>query len=819
MGKALNTDKKEFQTVYLSTLLHDIGKFYARSKRVTALRREAEVSGSHPIISTLIVEGNFKKLLERIGFDTNFVKTLIQHHHEDPRFPEECLVNSLKGKEKILALLISRADNYSSAERYEDATREKTSYERALMDSIFSRVSLGSELKLSELKVKPLLLSPQNIFPQKIEFADWNKLVEDFGREINALQAQDFNTLFTSLMTLISKYCWTTPSDITREVRDISLSDHLKTTSAIAACLYKFHFNTNTLNEESIKNESVEKFMLIGGDLSGIQRYIYDIAEVGVGGVAKRLRARSFRLSLLMEVTAHYILQELDLPLSCLIFSSGGRFYILAPADSKSKMVFKETKAKIESWLLENYQGELAINLAEITFSPSYFSSNPEKYPENFKGLWEKFTNEVEKAKLKKFNDTFIRGGKWEDKFLGNIEYGKNSQGVCKSCGKLPAKIKFEEYKICNQCFEDAELGKKLLNARFLSFYKDGEKGDLNFYGNYSVKITLEEKIEGNPYLVSSLNNVEVVSKKPFSFKFIANYVPYFQSKEEMEKVCEKCKETDCEIKNLSPPYVYSFSCIANVSEGAKYLGILKADVDNLGYILSNGLKNLSLSRLTTLSNYLDLFFSGYLPLLLKKDFPLSYVVYSGGDDLLLCGPWSEIIELSKKIVDKFREFTCFNPDIHLSAGIVLCRPKFPFARIAQVVTETLEKAKDKGRNRLAAFSSCFEWKIFDEVSQLGRLLADSLDSKEISHSFVYKLLYYQEMYQAACEGDNSGYLYLSRLSYSIRRNLFDSQEKPKNPQLVNELKKLLDTKEVMLMENLKFPVSYALLKQRGESK
>lgn len=814
----------EFQTVTLAGLIHDIGKFYARSNEVQSLLRDAGHPRSHPLISTLFIKEDFLTQLENIGINPDLLRKLVQHHHEDTRFPSECIVQSLSGREMILALIVSRADNYSSTERSEDVRQRKGGYEDVLLDSIFQRIDTGEGCSTANLKIRPQDFKPENIFPEEVGTGYWGNLVKKFGNEIRKLKADDFDTLFVTLMHLIQKYCWSTPSDITREVTDISLSDHLKTTSAIAACLYKYHKETNSFNESAIKDEQIEKFMLIGGDLSGIQRYIYDIAEVGVGGAAKRLRARSFKLSLLSEVTAHYIIDKLHLPLSCLLFSAGGRFCILAPADNKSRERFSEAKEFIETWFLKEFHGELALNLVSLPFSAKYFSSTPVdgSFAENFRTLWVKFGETIEEAKLAKFIKALQDKDTWKNQFLAETEFEDDPQGVCRVCRKFPAVFKEEEYKVCRHCRSDRELGEKLLKGDYLAFYKESDSRDLSFFDMFSIGIYRKaDEIEAKPYIVYSLNKPEILPGFPSGFKFIANYVPTFKNEEELENACAVCSFAQgCDFKGeiRTFPHLYTFQCIASFAEGAKHIAALKVDVDNLGFII-NKIPEFSISRMTTFVSFLDAFFSGYLPKFLEEKFSQTYVVYSGGDDLLLVGPWDKVILLSKEIKEKFSYFTCKNPSIHLSSGIALGKAKFPMANLAKFVTELLDEAKDKGRNSLSVLSSVFSWCVFDNLMEFGELLLDSIRKDYVSSAFVYRLLTYQELYNSYKNGMTEGLIYLSRLAYDIERNLYTSRGEPKSEKLLSELTKLFDYNGEggMVLENLKFPVSFALLKERSD--
>jgi CRISPR-associated protein Csm1 len=44
--------------------------------------------------------------------------------------------------------------------------------------------------------------------------------------------------------------------------------------------------------------------MIVLGDISGIQNYLFDVADAGGWGQARRLRARSFYIQVLAEAAA-----------------------------------------------------------------------------------------------------------------------------------------------------------------------------------------------------------------------------------------------------------------------------------------------------------------------------------------------------------------------------------------------------------------------------------------------------------------------------------------------------------------------------------
>ena len=69
-------------------------------------------------------------------------------------------------------------------------------------------------------------------------------------------------------------------------------------------------------------------FMLVSGDVSGIQDFLYTIPSKGA---LKSLRGRSFYLEIMLENFIDVLLEDLGLARTNLLYSGGGHFYLLAP--------------------------------------------------------------------------------------------------------------------------------------------------------------------------------------------------------------------------------------------------------------------------------------------------------------------------------------------------------------------------------------------------------------------------------------------------------------------------------------------------------
>ncbi len=235
--------------------------------------------------------------------------------------------------------------------------------------------------------------------------------------------------------------------------------------------------------------------------------------------------------------------------------------------------------------------------------------------------------------------------------------------------------------------------------------------------------------------------------------------------------------------------------------EGIEALGILKADVDNLGLLMACGLEDerFTLSRIATLSRQLHFYFSLYLPYILKKEkrFNDVYTVFAGGDDLFLIGPWNKMIELSLLLRKDFSRYVCNNEQIHFSAGITLNKPHTPVDIISRGVEEALTKSKDKGKDRITIFNETVTWDELSRLMEIKDKLEDWLDKGWINNSMLYRLNHFIEMARQEKGFMESGKIHVedmgcakwrSLLFYSAERNVAKSVKKEQREHIVKEV-------------------------------
>lgn len=890
----MEIDEREYNSVVLAALLHDVGKFL---HRITGIE---EFKGKHQHLGADFVTGKGTFSADGTHSDLNFFSKLIKDDWVYKDKLEESVRKHHSGKE-TWGWIVHKADSYSTKERFEEGEGVTTYPPKGNivpLKSVFASVSLGKDRPAEIFGYSSTLLDSFNAFPienkKELIKGETKDLFTQFINELRSIKLKEptFDKFYNTLHSVFEKYFWGMPCHTHPDIADVSIFDHLKTSSAIAACLYQYHVFNNTLELKYIRKDDDNKFLLVGGDLSGIQRYLYQISAItGEGGVAKRLRARSFYVSALVEVIITKILRKLKLPVSCNLISAGGKFIILAPNLDVAKDKLLTEYKEISDWLLEEFSGELSLIMdwsTAIRGEDFYKKTGSEIFDEegnedegkpveprkcNFRDRVDEMYNAIEKSKLRKLETSFLQSGGWNEKtFVRTVLYSPYREGAsdCRSCNKFPAEysdphaLKEEAKALCKKCTIDKVIGRKLLDAVYVAIGcdKDGVRRE---------KISVAEPLDWDcfffmdNYFIQPLTNFEwcqdylIVQrlrdhrgeKEPLSLgtvhRFLANYTPFFENYSDDNLLCAVCKESrPCEqierMKNKrEDKNLYTFSCIAAASSeqtgneyrGSQLISVLKVDIDNLGLIFSEGLENmLTVSRYLTMSRMIDLFFSGWMYRILKEDvcFREIYTVYSGGDDLVLVGPWEKTILFAKKLSKEFRRFTCNNDNITLSAGLAVVHPKYPISAAIELAEKYLEASKLAGKDGITFFDTTVKWSELDGLIDFKDILNKGLDDfgDILTTRFVHKLLTYHKMYLDFRKGDVSKLIFHSRLKFDTRRNLEERLEKKEDIALkewfkgnvLSLIQRLYQTPvDDLLMKNLKIPIFWTLYKNREYKK
>lgn len=553
--------------------------------------------------------------------------------------------------------------------------------------------------------------SPNIPYPQESQDKEAiGELWREAAKTLKSLSAEEWATNFSLLFLILEKY----GSYISFGEADVSFFDRVRATAAVAACL--------------ADNPDTQELCLVAGDLSGIQPFIYTIAS---DGALKSLRARSFYLELVAEEMTQQLLERLRLPRTSVIYTGGGKCYLLAPATEHTQQVVEALKDEFNQELLRQFQGKVFLNLAVQNFQKEDIGKSV------FKEVWEAVNQKLSVQKARKFDNQI-------NDFLKEADAHEPCR-VCHRDDLLADKLKpldgDDGPDACSTCRFMFRLGQKLYQVKSFVRSPLEKLVDANvsfpriqinvgsktvYYHLFDIHEPAKSDQTEQLFLINNWE-ISLYRKSPFAETTLMLLGNYGQVSNE---------ETDSQGK----PAFMTAAEMANLSQGIKRVGHLRMDVDRLGQIFADGLQDrYTLPRLAGLSRQMSYFFKVYLNSLAedrKRNFIDHQVncqfkslkssdssekleesgkrnllfIYAGGDDLFITGSWNELVEFAFDVYQSFRAYTGNHPDITLSGGISLSGPKYPLYQSADDSGNAEGEAKAQGRDRLTLFGQTFQW-------------------------------------------------------------------------------------------------------------
>jgi CRISPR-associated protein Csm1 len=229
--------------------------------------------------------------------------------------------------------------------------RKNVSYLR----SIFDQVGFIDTNEMSDIYyVRPYSLTSEIIYPVKGKNPLLDEIKSKTYQEIRT-QHCSFNDDYLAglpvnrLLFLLEKFGGTVPVD---GDNNISIFDTYKIMAAKAIV---------RLNRETLKHEQGN--LIINIDLSGIQRFIYNIVS---RGAQKNLRSRSFFIELLCSHAVNRVINSFNLHQVNVLINGGGNIKILSSKPSNHKELLDNIDRDMNLWLSEEFNGRLNLVLTSL---------------------------------------------------------------------------------------------------------------------------------------------------------------------------------------------------------------------------------------------------------------------------------------------------------------------------------------------------------------------------------------------------------------------------------------------------------------------
>lgn len=488
-----------------------------------------------------------------------------------------------------------------------------------------------------------------------------------------------------------------------QEEADISLFNHLKLTAALAAAIMDYLVAEDKKNYRECLFENEESFyaekafLLATFDLSGIQKFIYTIHS---DGALKNLRARSFYLDFMTEHLSTELLQKLSLTRANLLYSGGGRADFLLPNTTETKQVLRDFQEDVNKWFRKHFDIALFIALGIAEAGVNDLRDDPH-------GSYA----DILRIKAQELTDNKSRRYTAEEILSLNGTKTDDDSRECRVCKKSGL---VNDDGTCALCTAMQKFSAAILEDGN-DFFVAAPGEDSSFLP-LPAGFCLRTGTGESARRWQDVDGARLYGKNSF-----------FTGKNVVTRMWVGDYHTG-----------QTFEELAEESTGIKRLGVLRADVDNLGLAFAAGFKsktadtrNIPLFCTAELSRQLSIFFKLHLRKILgspkftltgkTKELRHAATVYAGGDDLFIVGAWDDILELAVDIRHAFSRFT--ENTLTMSAGIGIYHHAYPISVIAEEVAALEEKSKSyPGKNAVTLPSDGDTCEI---TSPLGAVLID----------------------------------------------------------------------------------------------
>ncbi len=755
----------DLELAVLAAWLHDVGKVAQRAEAPASRGLEQEYcpqgeTHRHVLYTDYFIEHTLPLPPELEPERSRLARTASAHHRPNTASREECA--------------LQRADCLSSGGDRVEGTAGG-SYKSARLESIFTAVHLngkGMPDGAEPLRYRLLPLDAENgtgdgvpIFPcRKAGEPSYKALYAGLCEALKHIPLDmGVRHYMHSLAAVLERFTWCVPSSTYCTRADISLYDHAATTAAVTQALLACP-------------EGEERFVLFGGDLSGIQKFIFGAEDQAGKGASKLLRARSFLLQALTRSVRLILLERLGLSSAATVMDAGGRFVLLLPDTDRTHRTLDDLEREAERRLLDDFQGTVRMTFARLTLEPD------ELRRERFAERFEEFNDRLEAAKMRPFAALFAEH---LSPVLPVDHDGYRHFGECALCRTRPADKPVADpadVPACSLCRRLLEAGRRLPRTRFLVFSR--RPGGLPLFGG--LFLHLEETAPHGRGAGEALDIVSIRDRTAFSAAPVAGYIPVL-SQEDSERFRQEGRPLP-EGEEVEVGAPKTFAVLAEASRipcagerkrwrSVPCLAVCKADVDNLGLLFGMGFGTgkeslFSVSRLAMLSRMMNHFFAGHLMRVIEREFPDIYVIFAGGDDLFVLGPWAEAVRFALRLEEDFRAFTGGNPAVTLSAGLPVVKPRLPVRAVREAAEQALEQAKSEPeKNAACLFGVAAPWPLFRTLVERGQHLERLCLEGATTQGLMRRLLGYARDCRDFAAGDIPKGLYLSHMAYDLARN------------------------------------------------
>ncbi len=545
---------------------------------------------------------------------------------------------------------------------------------------------------------RPLGLDDAAVFPtdSRPRADDWAALAGGLTEALSVLEPSTPAVYAESVRALSWVYAHAVGSD--RDAPHVALHDVAVVAGALAGALAAAWDRAGRVQAPAeflgqAWTTPVLSFVLL--DLTGIQASLHAVTSKHA---ARTLRGKSLRIQLLNDAVARALAAQLGVPSTCVLYASGGRGWLLAPAEAMGARV-RHWAARVDLWRRKTTGGHggFAVGAAPVKVNELLGPGFAQVWKQAERALWQARTRPFDGLTAEERRGAFApidegppcaacgrdltaRGGHDPQRA------GDGGESAAAALGAATA--------LCPHCKQAERAGAALPHARWVvAVRRRVEVPESRARFDFGPHVGLAYHLVDRPPSPGAVPEDSVL---------VALDPPTRDSRWPAEGLASALLLV---ARNKPDSQrgggVATYDELAAGGQGPARLGVLRADVDNLGATFGKGLLGQpSLVGSVALSRALTWFFSGHVGWLVDHE-PYAgalQVVFAGGDDVFLVGSWEHLAVLALDLRARFHAFSGSNRAVTFSAGLAHGGPNAPAIALARWAHDEEERAKEYDR-------------------------------------------------------------------------------------------------------------------------
>ncbi|EFK79495.1 hypothetical protein HMPREF9269_1878, partial [Ligilactobacillus salivarius ACS-116-V-Col5a] len=186
----------------------------------------------------------------------------------------------------------------------------------------------------------------------------------------------------------------------------------------------------------------------------------------------KQLRSRSFYLDMISETIVDSLLSKLGLSRANVIYSGGGRAYLVLPNTKSADKAIKEVEKEFNQFFIDKFNIQLYVSFGSSIFTANDLMDKKDNDEDNekiYNSIFREVSHQISERKLSRYDINTIKqlnmGGKKVGRectichSVDNLVEGENKCQLCLSLENFSSDLQKEKYFVVDEKVSGLQIG------------------------------------------------------------------------------------------------------------------------------------------------------------------------------------------------------------------------------------------------------------------------------------------------------------------------------------------------------------------------